>query len=171
MEQSTQLAFVIRPIRRDELEKLIDVYRSGYEGLEEYAETDEEDILDYLEWLYNGDPNGFLVAEVEGELVGFISIHSDWWDRRYQRQTAEFHELVVRKDWQNKGIGKALMMAGLDYARAQNCEYASLWVGEGNWKAREWYRRIGFKEVGKGWGVWVRMVKKLRDDGEKQNGL
>lgn len=163
-EPLTQPSFVIRKVTRAELKELIEVYRSGYEGLEEYAERTEEDIYDYLEWLYDGDPNGFLVAEVGGELVGFISVHADWWDRRYQRRTAEFHELVVRKDWQSKGVGKALMMAGLDYARAQDCEYASLWVGEGNWKARDWYRRLGFEEVGKGWGIWVRMIKKLRED-------
>lgn len=157
----TQVSFTIRTLRWDELNKLIEVYRSGYEGLEEYAETDEDDIRDYLRWLFNGDPNGFLVAEAEGELIGFISVHSDWWDRRYQRRTAELHELVVRKDWQGKGVGKALMFAALDYARAQSCDYASLWVGENNWKAREWYRRLNFKEAGKGWGEWVRMVKKL----------
>lgn len=160
----TQPAFVIRPVERHELEKLIEIYRSGYEGLEEYAETDEKDIRDYLEWLYEGEPNGFLVAETESELIGFISVHTDWWDRRYQRRTAEFHELVVKRDWQSKGIGKALMMAGLDYARAKGCEYASLWVGEGNLKARKWYHRLGFEEVGKSWGVWVRMVKKLIND-------
>ncbi|MFA0784487.1 MAG: hypothetical protein YYHSYBAR_002878 [Candidatus Fervidibacter sacchari] len=163
-EPPTQPAFVIRPAKRRELEDLIEVYKSGYEGLEEYAERTEEDIRDYLEWLYDGDPNGFLVAEANGELIGFVSVHSDWWDRRYQRRTAEIHELVVRKDWQSKGVGRALMMAALDYARAQGCDYASLWVGEGNWKAREWYRRLGFEEVGKGWSVWVRMVKKLRDE-------
>ncbi len=163
-EPPTQPAFVIRPAKRKELEDLIEVYRSGYEGLEEYAEQTEEDIRDYLEWLYDGEPNGFLVAEANGELIGFVSVHSDWWDRRYQRRTAEIHELVVRKDWQSKGIGRALMMAALDYARAQECDYASLWVGEGNWKAREWYRRLGFEEVGKGWSVWVRMVKKLREE-------
>ncbi len=155
-------AFIIRPVRRHELEQLIEVYRSGYEGMEQYAETDEEDIRDYLEWLYEGEPSGFLVAEAEeGRLVGFVSTHTDWWDRRFQRRTAELHELVVHKNWQGVGIGRALMMAALDYARAQGCEYASLWVGEENWKAREWYRRLGFEEAGKGWGVWVRMVKRL----------
>jgi hypothetical protein len=34
-------------------------------------------------------------------------------------------------------------------------------VGEGNEKARAWYRRLGFEEVGKGWGIWVRMIKPL----------
>jgi ribosomal protein S18 acetylase RimI-like enzyme len=156
-----QADFLIRTAQRRELERLIAVYKAGYEGLEEYAETDDDDIRDYLEWLFDGDPNGFLVAEANGELIGFVSVHADWWDRRYQRRTAELHELVVHKDWQGKGVGRALMMAALDYARAQGCEYASLWVGEGNEKARAWYRRLGFEEVGKGWGIWVRMIKPL----------
>ncbi len=156
-----QVSFTIRSVRQDELDKMIEVYRSGYEGLEEYAETGEEDIRDYLKWLFDGEPSGFLVAEANDEPFGFVSVHSDWWDRRYQRRTAEIHELVVKKEWQGKGIGKALMDAALDYARAQGCDYASLWVGENNWKARQWYRRLGFEEVGKGWGEWVRMVKKF----------
>ncbi len=154
--------FTIRPVRRSELAQLIEVYRSGYEGLEEYAETTEEDIFDYLTWLYEGDPHGFFVAETtNGELIGFVSVHADWWDRRYQRRTAEIHELVVRKDYQGQGVGRELMLTALDYAYAQGCEYASLWVGEKNLKARDWYRRLGFEEAGKGWGVWVRMIKRL----------
>lgn len=162
----TQVAFIIRNAHRDELEKLVKVYRSGYQGMEEYAYTSQGEIRDYLRWLFNGDPNGFLIAEADGEPIGFVSVHTDWWDRRYQRSTAEIHELVVKKEWQGKGVGRALFFAALDYARTQGCDYASLWVGENNQLAREWYQRLRFEEVGIGWGEWVRMVKKLTEDWE-----
>ncbi|MCX7968892.1 MAG: hypothetical protein N3B10_10480 [Armatimonadetes bacterium] len=47
-EPLTQPSFVIRKVTRAELKELIEVYRSGYEGLEEYAERTEEDIYDLL---------------------------------------------------------------------------------------------------------------------------
>ncbi|HID08268.1 MAG TPA: GNAT family N-acetyltransferase, partial [Armatimonadetes bacterium] len=111
-------------------------------------------------WLYRGDPHGFFVAEVNGNIVGFVSVHTGWWDRRIG-QTAEIHEVVVDRMYQRRGIGSLLMDRALQYARERGCNQASLWVGTANTVAREWYKRMGFKETGRGYD-WVRMVKELK---------
>ncbi len=159
------LTFTIRPARKDELSTLVRVYQSAYQDLRQYSYTDPEEVRDYIHWLYRGDPHGLLIAESEGRIIGFVSVHGDWWDRRFQRRTAEIHELAVVKEYQGRGVGSALFLAALNYARAVDCEFASLWVGEENWVARNWYLRLGFREVGTGWGEWVRMIKKLKDEG------
>ncbi|MCS7225120.1 MAG: GNAT family N-acetyltransferase [Armatimonadetes bacterium] len=158
------ISFIIRPAQREDLPSLVKVYRSAYQDLPQYAYTNVYEVRDYINWLYRGDPHGLLVAEKDGEIIGFVSVHGDWWDKRFQRRTAEVHELGVLKEYQGQGVGSALFHAALDYARALGCDFASLWVGEENWLARNWYRRLGFQEVGRGWGEWIRMVKKLSAD-------
>ena len=146
---------LIKRIHKKELPNLVSVYQSAYQRLQKYAYRSERKIKSYLEWLYEGDPEGFFVAEKENMLIGFVSIHSDWKDWRWGR-TGELHELAVKIEFQGKGIGKKLFLTALNYAKEKGCKIISLWVGEENWLARSWYQKLGFKERGS-WGEWVRM--------------
>lgn len=158
-EEDASELVIIRRVKPEELNKLVSVYRSAYQGLEEYAYTSGSDIRSYMRWLYRGDPEGFFVAELNGEIVGFVAVHADWWDKRVGR-TAEIHEVVVHKRYQRMGIGKKLMQRAIEYAIEKKCDWASLWVGAGNVVAREWYLKLGFEEVSDGY-YWVRMLKRL----------
>ncbi|HXF56365.1 MAG TPA: GNAT family N-acetyltransferase [Actinomycetota bacterium] len=142
--------------RRDEL---VSVYARAYRGLERYAYRHRPEQVGYLEWLYRGDPEGFLVAEVDRRAVGFASCHGDWlgWP---DRVVAELHEIVVEPEAQGQGVGRLLLQAVFDYARARGRDVLGLWVGEGNRRARHWYRRVGFEEEGKV-GKWVRMTARV----------
>jgi len=150
---------IIRRIKKWELESLVQVYQSAYKRMMKYAYKKGERIKNYLEWLYQGDPEGLLAADRKGEIVGFASIHSEWEDWRWGK-TGELHELVVREEFQGKGIGKKLFNKAVAYAVKKGCKTLSLWVGEENWIARSWYQRLGFEEKGS-WGEWVRMRKDL----------
>jgi len=150
---------LIRQIKEEELQDLVQVYQSAYQRMGKYAYRSKEKVKGYLRWLYRGDPEGFWVAEKEGKLIGFVSIHSEWEDWRWGR-TGELHELAVEKIFQGKGVGKKLFARALRYARERGCRTLSLWVGEENWLARNWYQKLGFKEKGS-WGDWVRMKKNL----------
>ena len=163
---------VIRKARKEELPKLAEIYLSAYEGMEHYAYYDYEEALDYMEWLYRGHKDGFFVAEVNGEPVGFVACNPFWRDR-FVGRTCEIHEVAVAKGWKGKGIGRMLMQRALEYGREKGCRTASLWVGEGNTLAIEWYRRLGFKRAGR-WGVWIRMRKNLSEgqpEGKREGGL
>lgn len=158
-KQSIKELAIIRRVKPEELNKLVSVYRSAYEGLEEYAYTSGSEIRSYMRWLYRGDPDGFLVAELNGEIIGFVSVHTNWWDKRVGR-TAEIHEIAVQKRYQHMGIGKKLLKKAVEYALSRGCNWVSLWVGSENNMAKEWYRRLGFEETGEGY-YWVRMLKRL----------
>jgi len=162
MEEAEGRRLTIRRARREELPRLAEIYLSAYEGLEQYAYYDYEEALDYMHWLYRGHRDGFFVAEVDGEPVGFVACNPFWRDR-FVGRTCEIHELAVAKEHKGKGIGRALMMRALEYGREKGCRTASLWVGEGNTLAIEWYRRLGFKRAGR-WGIWVRMRKRLDEE-------
>lgn len=150
----------IRRVQSGEIEELIPIYKSAYRGLKNYAYTRPEEIRGYLNWLFRGDPQGFFVAEKEGNLIGFVSIHGDWWDRQRQACTGEIHELVVHADFKGQGVGKILVEKAFSYLQERRCKTASLWVGENNLLARRWYKKLGFREVGQV-SCWVRMVKNL----------
>lgn len=158
-EQALKLR--IRKARKNELDRLAKVYISAYHGLEQYAYA-EQDTLAYVEWLYRGHKEGVFVAEVGERIVGFVACNPFWHDRFFGR-TCEIHEIVVENDWKGKGIGRSLLERTLLYAKKRSCRTASLWVGEENTLAVQWYERHGFRRSGR-WGIWLRMKKPLQID-------
>lgn len=72
------------------------------------AEMWRERLLEPPEGLYS------LVACVEGEVVGSLSLHTS--STRWRMRHVGSIGMAVRDDWQGKGIGTALMEAALDIA-------------------------------------------------------
>jgi ribosomal protein S18 acetylase RimI-like enzyme len=163
----TPQPITVRRGRVEDLTPLEEVYREAYRGLEEYADTTAFRIRNYLNWLYSGEPEGFFVAEAEGRVVGFVSIHAEWWDKRLG-ETGEIHEICVHPAWKGKGVGRKLIEAAIAYARQRGRRSVSLWVGERNWYARQWYKDLGFEECGIQYGEWVRMVKPIEEEAHAQ---
>ncbi len=138
---------------------LVRIYLEGYKGLEEYAYSRRSDVKGYLNWLYRGDPDGFFVAQEEGSEVGFLGCVSNWFDRNFGL-IGEIHELVVLPEKRNQGIGSALLKEALIYLKNKGHERIGLWVGKNNERAKAFYKKFGFKEVG-GIGIWIRMILTL----------
>jgi [ribosomal protein S18]-alanine N-acetyltransferase len=80
----------------------------------------------------------FLVAEVEGRVVGFLA------GRAIDDSEAELLNLAVAPDFRRKGIARALVQA---FARTQKGAIF-LEVRESNQAARNLYKSLGFQEVG-----------------------
>jgi ribosomal protein S18 acetylase RimI-like enzyme len=57
--------------------------------------------------------------------------------------------VAVHPDWQGRGIGRALMVNSLDYARDYGGAWAVLQVRERNAVARRLYESLGFRSIGK----------------------
>lgn len=149
---------------RNRLSEFEAVYRDAYSGsdLSEYCYDRSSRIRQYLKWLYNGDPQGFLVAFQGGKVVGFISVHSNWVEDG--EPMGEIHEFVVESSAQGRGIGKMLFEEALDYLLGKGRKRIGLWVGERNQRAIDFYLRNGFQKKGQ-WGKWVRMEKVFEDAG------
>ncbi len=158
----------IRGVQAEELRGLVPLFMRAYEGLEHYGERSRGEGARYLEVLFEDCPEGFLLAEALGEVVGFISSDPHWQDGK-KGTVLEVHELVVHPDWQGKGIATDLMEAALDIGRTHKRNGAALWVGVGNSYAREWYRSMGFGEVGRA-GKWIRMYRPLGDATHRSSG-
>ncbi len=90
----------------------------------------------------NGEPEGVFVAEVDGEVVGYITTTTD--------QTSgmgRIPNLAVDPSCQGQGIGKALINAAMDRFRETGMEYAKIETLATNEAGGGLYPQAGFKEV------------------------
>lgn len=102
-------------------------------------------------------PEGFysLVACVDGEVVGQIGLQT-FPNRPRRRHVGEIG-MMVRDDWQGKGIGTALMQAVVDLAdKWLNLYRLELDVYTDNEPAIKLYKKFGFEIEGRRVGMAFR---------------
>ncbi|WP_457614976.1 ribosomal protein S18-alanine N-acetyltransferase [Methanopyrus sp.] len=118
-------------------------------------------------FLYNlsNNPDGFLVAEVEGKVVGYIIFELRPW-------LGEGHivSIAVHPDYRRAGIGTVLMREAERRILEAGYETVRLEVRESNFPARRFYERLGYGEERREHGYYsdgetaVIMVKRLKPD-------
>ena len=105
MEPDPAGPIVIRPCARDDRESILQLIQPYVEQKKILQRT-----LDELEELL---PTAF-VAEAAGRVIGFVALEI------YSRKLAEIRSLVVAAKHQGRGIGKRLVAACVERARANN---------------------------------------------------
>lgn len=122
------------------------------------ADNTPEDMAAYLASAFTperlaeelADPLSlFLIAEVEGRAAGYAKLRAGEKPEGVRGPDAiEIERLYVGREWLGRGVGPELMRACLDEARAGG--HRSVWLGvwEHNHRARAFYRRFGFRDVG-----------------------
>ncbi|WP_406456870.1 mycothiol synthase [Streptomyces sp. NBC_01622] len=85
------------------------------------------------------DPEGFFLAERDGELIGF-----HWTKVHAEEQRGEVYVVGVLPGAQGGGLGKALTTIGLRHLARQGLPTAMLYVDADNKAAVSVYERLGF---------------------------
>jgi mycothiol synthase len=87
------------------------------------------------------DPRGFLLHEVDGRLGGFCwtKIHEG-----HAGPVGEIYVVAVDPDLSGRGLGRQLVLAGLDHLAALGIEEAMLYVDAANRPAVKLYVDLGF---------------------------
>ena len=98
------------------------------------------------------DPEGFLVAVVDDEVVGTVMAG-------YDGHRGWINYLAVHPDVQGRGLGGRLMRAAEDMLARRGCPKVNLQIRTSNETAIEFYRSIGY-EV----DLVVSMGRRLVDD-------
>ena len=89
------------------------------------------------------------VAECGGEKAGYGEI-------RMVAGEAQIYNIAIAPEFRRKGIGEELLRHMIDKAEADGCDLATLEVRGSNEAAMELYKKLGFREVGRRRGYYIK---------------
>lgn len=112
---------------------------------EEFQLTLEQEQK-FIEELLKNERRMFLVAEVEGELVGTCSVGVVMNQRRFLHRAAM--GIAIKKAFWHVGIGRRLMQEAVNWCKDNGIEQLELDVVTGNERAIAMYKDFGFEIQG-----------------------
>jgi len=87
------------------------------------------------------------LAEADGEVVGFVHVGPSR-DEGASPSTGEIYALYVRPECWDRGVGRNLLVHGERDPLSHGYDQATLWVLEGNERARRFYEAAGWQTDG-----------------------
>ena len=110
--------------------------------------------------IYTKYPDTFLVAEMDGEIQGYIMCRIEkGWSKKGRLSPARLAHVVsvaVMENYRRKGIGKALIVEAMARGRrVYDCNEGYLEVRVGNEPAVGLYDKLGFTKVKRNYGYYL----------------
>ena len=90
----------------------------------------------------------FQVAEADGQVIGFVKLGPPELPVEGKRPWVELRQLYISNEWRGAGAAQDLMDWALAEAKTRGGEELYLTVYTENWRARRFYEKYGFVEVG-----------------------
>jgi GNAT superfamily N-acetyltransferase len=144
----------IRPATPDDYEAICEVldgvdalHRDALPHIFRKPDGPVREREDILEQVAGGDDMGLFVAEASGQVVGVLQVlicESPPERLLVPRYYASIDDLVVRKSWRRRGVGRALMARAEEWAREKGLGVIELGVWEFNADARCFYEQLGY---------------------------
>ena len=88
------------------------------------------------------------VATEQGRIVGYCKVGPVTFPGEWPEAAMELHQLYILSDHHGAGLAPVLMDWALDAMRAQGASEVILSVYVDNHRARRFYERYGFEEIG-----------------------
>lgn len=136
------------PLRELFAESFLETFGHLYRpsDLQEFLDTNSLD-----KWQDNlADPQvAIRVAEMDGELAGFVELAPKKLPYETAAPVIELRRLYLRSSAHGRGIGDELMKWALHEANARGAQEIVLSVFIDNHRARRFYERYGFEAVGR----------------------
>ena len=143
---------VIRTARMSDAKAIAHIrvaaWRVAYRGLMPDSYLNRPD-LEHMEAeqlqnrLHNiGDSAHVSVAEVGGQVVGYCAYGSA------EPSRGDIYDLYVHPDSRHRGVGRHLLVTTTEHFKAEGFAEATLFVFEGNSRARKFYEQAGWDADG-----------------------
>lgn len=147
MEQEAVLrridGYIVRRASRGDIPSVIAVNLSSLP--EHYSNSFYYELLESF-------PEGFIVAEREGEVIGYVMCRIEFGLSNFGFNLARKGHIIsiaVMEGHRRRGLGRALMEEAMKAMKARGCDEAFLEVRVSNTPAIDLYRKLGFVEVRK----------------------
>ncbi|MBB4954531.1 phosphinothricin acetyltransferase [Agrobacterium vitis] len=139
---------LIRDAVDGDLAAIRDIYNHAVEHTTAIWNDVLIDVDNRRAWLEQRNSRGFpvLVAEVGGRVAGYAS-YGDWRAFDGYRHTVE-HSVYVDKDHRGAGLGKLLMQALIERAKAGHVHVMIAAIEAGNLASIRLHEKLGFRLVG-----------------------
>lgn len=168
---SHDIAITYRPAVKGDARRIAELYSIASDGVSDYIWSKQaqagDNLLDIGQQRYERRNTDFsyencLVAEVDGsDVVAVLLAYEMQEDNDYVEEDPVLKPfwlleepksfyiagIAVDQHWRRLGIAKVLMQMVEDKCREQGLEKLSLIVFEANTIAREYYLRLGYREV------------------------
>lgn len=155
---------IIRPATAQDAKGLAEIYNHAVTHTVAILNDGLVDTANRAAWLERRIADGFpvFVAEDNGQVVGYAS-YGPWRPFDGFCETVE-HSVYVRDGQQGKGLGRKLMSALIDAAKAQGLHVMVAAITAGNDASIALHTSLGFTEtgrmpqVGQKFGDWLDLV-------------
>ena len=134
-------------------------YKTFWDAFAHHPKNAPDDLNHYMRQAFSieqvsielADPkNSFLIAEIEGELAGYAKLVFDNIEPGVTAdKPVELARLYSHQKSLGQGVGQKLMDACLDRSSEAGCDVMWLGVWEYNPRAKAFYEKYDFREVGK----------------------
>jgi len=121
----------LREFSLSDLEKVIKIEKASFLNRKAFSE-------DYFRKLYQKSPEGFIVAEDKGKILGYAI-------GEVQKDCGKIISIAVYPIYRKKGIGKELANFLIEYFKKKNLKKISLHVRKNNLAAISFYKNLGFQ--------------------------
>jgi ribosomal protein S18 acetylase RimI-like enzyme len=103
-----------------------------------------EEGHEYFSKLLKSEKSLGLLAEVDGQVVGYLIGYMMRSSTLRPVRLAELESMYVREEYRSRGIGQQLVERFLEWARGQGGERVSVTAYAANERAIAFYRKLGF---------------------------
>jgi len=141
------MAIHIRRAQLSDIRGITDIYNDAILTTNATFDTQLKTLPEQRKWYRGHGPrNPILVAEENGEIVGWASL-SEWSTRCAYADTVEI-SLYIAQIHRHKGIGKLLMKALIEEGKKTGLHTILSRITGGNEVSVRLHRQFGFKRIG-----------------------